>query len=33
MKKFVKLLIEAIELHGKAHPEYTSFIENIKKQK
>jgi hypothetical protein len=33
MKKFIKLLVEAIELHGKAQPEYAAFIKNIKKQK
>jgi hypothetical protein len=33
MKKFVKLLIQAAELHGKAQPEYAYFVKEIKGQK
>ncbi|MBA9026690.1 MULTISPECIES: hypothetical protein [Bacillaceae] len=32
MKKFIKLVVEAAELHGKAQPEYAYFMKNIKGQ-
>ncbi len=33
MKKFVKLLAEAVELHGNAHPEYAYMMKKIRGNK